>query len=134
MTLINNRDKIEEQELTFNPIFLVQRRHLVLDQCAIDTLNNEYEVIDGDVYDKDAYQKAKHKPNQGDDDLMEQLEPMAEDDLYAEGYGEWTWETKYVAYTREEGEAISNKWGNDGRTWCVPATGSLVKILKGQLS
>lgn len=111
------RDDIAHEEMTSNPIFLLQKRWVYPNQnCLADYDNDAGEMIDSDT-----------------------KEIIDDDQLLERGWGTAVWQTVTVFATREEatdfGEKTNYRYGKgrkniDWQVYCIPCTGELVKILK----
>lgn len=96
-------------EITRDPIFLLQRRHLVIsDPAAFDAIEEISE--DGDL-------------------SREEAESLVSRDLAA-----WSYDTRSVWFTRQEaeraGERRSHNFPHGWRVYCVCAEGDLSKLLE----
>lgn len=96
------------REATDAPVFLVQRRRLVVTESAFLEWTE-----DGGLLDQDG-------------------NSMSDEKVVAHGWGRWEWDTQRVAFTRAEGQAYAENRAHDGpfRVWSVPSMGELRKILR----
>ncbi len=109
-----NRDKIAKEEMTRDPIFLLQLgRFIPSDRFEWDA-------------DKELFFDASEDCWFDDDALIDM------------GAGQLEWITQSVWLSREEAEDYGNRKsydfgekGKDWRVWCVPADGRLADFLKG---
>ena len=101
------RGDVDLAESTDAPVFLVQRRRLVV------TEPGAYESDDEVPYVRDGVE-------------------VSDEDIVAMGHGHWEWDTQRVAFTREEGDRYATERAHDGpfRVWSVPSLGSLRTILR----
>lgn len=99
------RGDVDLAESTDAPVFLVQRRRLVV------TEPGQYEQDDG--YMRDGIE-------------------VSDEDIVAMGHGQWEWDTQRVAFTRDEADHYAADRAHDGpfRVWSVPAMGSLRTLLR----
>ncbi len=116
---METRSDITREELTRDPIFLVQER------VVIPTVGCE----------------AEYSP-----DAMMYVDPgtgilVSEDDLVDHGWAAEVWRTVSVTMTREQGEEAGekmfpnhkgNRKGIDWMVYCIPCDGSLVEMLRKQ--
>jgi hypothetical protein len=112
---MKSRDDIAHEEMTCNPIFLLQKRWVYPNQeCLAD-------YVDGELVDPDTKQ------------------PLSEDEILERGWGAAVWQTVTVIATREEGEELGERtkyrYGKgrkniDWQVYCIPCMGELVMILK----
>jgi hypothetical protein len=111
------REQITQEEITKNPIFLLQRRRMYpFHDAPID--------IDRDI---EGYVDPLNQKHLSDDDLLEL------------GYGFVAWEVVTVLLTREEAEDFGEKTkhhygkgrkGVDWMVYCMPCEGELAEMLK----
>lgn len=112
------RSEIASEEITTNPIFLLQRRRVIPNlECPAE-------------YDSDL-ETTVHP------DTKEELD---DDKLLKFGWGTITWLTEKVFATREEGEKYGEvhkynygegRKGIDWMVYCVPCKGELAELLEG---
>ena len=109
-TQLPRRGDEDLRESTDAPVFLVQRRRLVVTSLP---------AVDYDV-DREAYVDSVTR------------EVLSEEDIVAEGHGVWEWDTQRVAFTRAEGDRHARDRAHDGpfRVYSVPAMGELRTVLR----
>lgn len=116
MPKLRPRSEIVSEEITSNPIFLLQRRRVVPNMECPAEYDSDREII-------------VHP------DTKEELD---DDKLLDLGWGTITWLTEKVFVTREEGEEYGEahkyncgkgRKGTDWNVYCIPCEGELAQIL-----
>lgn len=119
---VKTRDEIAREEITRDPIFLLQSgRIVVTDTKTVDWCPG------CELYFRSGFIDS-HNCGRS---LEGALSPS---DLVCHGYAEMVWHTQGVFLTREEGEVCgeqkSHHYPDGWRVYCVPAEGELVELLK----
>lgn len=118
---MKTRSEIAHEEMTRDPIFLLQVRMVIPNQDCQEDYN----------YTEESY----WNPDTG--------ELFDDDDLLKNGWAAQVWRTISVFLTREEGESFaeqrSYRYGKgrkniDWMVYCIPCEGDLAKLLKNQIS
>jgi len=111
------REQITKEEITRNPIFLLQRRRVYPYHEAAVEHDSEAECFV----------------------LPESREPLTDDQMLELGYGFVVWEVVTVMLTREEaedfGEKTKHRYGQgrkgvDWMVYCMPCEGELAQMLR----
>ena len=110
---LHRRGDEDLREATAQPVFLIQRRRLVV---------TEHTFIS---YDSDSGTMVL--------DMQDGKSPvLTEEDVIARGWGQWEWDVWRVGFERKACEELAEAKKHDGpfRVYSVPASGKLVDILK----
>lgn len=113
---MKTRADTAHEELTKNPIFLLQKRWVYPNQECLADYDDEGDPIDPDTKEK-----------------------IGDDELLKKGWGVAIWQVVTVFATRDEaecwGEKTKYRYGKgrkniDWQVYCIPCAGELVKILE----